>query len=473
MILGGACFSEGPQVICDDPSCETTGGVTTEGSSSSSIDPTAPTGSGADTTSAAASSSESSEPGESSTTPADTSGESTGRPESVCGDGELAPDEACDDMNDAPYDGCDACQVTATLVWQYDFDHQGGNDEVTALAPDGPAVLVGGVVASNISGDDAVWLRVDDGAVAPPAWFHVADLPGNNRLWDIARNPDVCAIGGLVESGDGDPVASANVVACDTGNVGGGLAFAGPEAPGPEDLRALVVRADDGFTVGGWRMHGGVPRGWVAELDVTGQNTLSIEWLDDANAFGDESRVHALWAAGGEVFAAGTSVQGGVNRGFAGPVATLAADPIPFGLDSDASEAVGVVATQESLVVAGWTSDADDRSALVQAFPILGGPPISWTLDLGVDDRALAIAPVAGGFAVTGFTLSMPTDRDLFVVWLDEALEEQARVIFDGPANGSDVGRAIVSDGNDVIVGGHVTIDGSTDLLVQRWSPPQ
>lgn len=470
MILGGACFSEGPQVICDDPSCETTGGVTTGGSSSTSIEPTTTTGSGADTTSAAASSSESSE---SSSAPADTSGESTGAPESVCGDGELAPDEACDDMNDAPYDGCDACQNAATLVWQYDFDHEGGNDEVTALAPDGPAVLVGGVVASNISGDDAVWLRVDDGAVAPPAWFHVADLPGNNRLWDIARNPDVCAIGGLVESGDGEPVASANVVACDNGSVGGALAFAGPEAPGPEDLRALIVRADDGFTVGGWRMHGGAPRGWVADLDVSGQNTLSIEWLDDSNTFGDESRVHALWAAGGEVFAAGTSVQGGVNRGFAGPLATIAMDPIPFGLDSDASEAVGIVATPESLVVAGWTSDADDRSALVQAFPILGGPPISWTLDLGVDDRALAIAPVPGGVAVTGFTLSMPTDRDLFVVWLDDALEEQGRVIFDGPASGSDVGRAIVSDGNDVIVGGHVTIDGATDLLVQRWSPPR
>jgi hypothetical protein len=376
-------------------------------------------------------------------------------------------------MNEAPFDGCDTCQVAATLVWQYDFDHEGGDDEVTSLAPDGPAVLVGGVVASETSGDDAVWLRVDDGDIAPPAWFHVADLPGNNRLWDIARNPDVCAIAGLVESLDGDPVASANVVACDDGGVGGALAFAGPEAPGPEDLRALLVGGDDGFTVGGWRMHGGAPRGWIAELDVTGQNTLAIEWLDDPNAFGDESRVHALWAQGGEVFAAGTSVDGGVNRGFAGPLATIAMDPIPFGLGADASEAVAVVATAESIVVAGWTSDADDRSALVQAFPILGGPPISWTLDLGVDDRALAIAPVPGGVAVTGFTLSMSTDRDLFVVWLDEALEEQGRVIFDGPASGSDVGRAIVSDGEDVIVGGHITIDGTTDLLVQRWSPPR
>lgn len=471
MILGGACFSEGPQVICDDPSCETTGGATTEGSSS--IDPTTTTGPAADTTTSTPGSSETGAPADSSTAPADSSSDSTGAPGAVCGDGELAVDEACDDMNLDPYDGCDACQVTATLVWQYSFDHEGGDDEVTALAPDGPAVLVGGVVASDLSGDDAVWLRVADGAVAPPAWFHVADLPGNNRLWDIARNPDVCAIAGLVESQDAQPVASANVVSCETGNVGGGLTFAGPEAPGPEDLRALVVRADDGFTVGGWRMHGGAPRGWIAELDVTGQNTLAIEWLDDSNAFGDESRVHALWAAGGEVFAAGTSVQGGVNRGFAGPLASLAMDPIPFGLDSDASEAVAVVATADSLVVAGWTSDADDRSALVQAFPILGGPPITWTLDLGVDDRALAIAPVPGGVAVTGFTLSMPTDRDLFVVWLDDALEEQGRVIFDGPASGSDVGRAIVSDGDDVIVGGHVTVDGTADLLVQRWSPPQ
>jgi cysteine-rich repeat protein len=65
---------------------------------------------------------------------------------SVCGDGELGPDEACDDMSDAPFDGCDACQVAVTLVWQYDFDHEGGDDEVTALAPDGPSDGEGGRV---------------------------------------------------------------------------------------------------------------------------------------------------------------------------------------------------------------------------------------------------------------------------------------------------------------------------------------
>lgn len=467
-----ACFEDAGDADCVGDACVSSSGASSSGATTT-IDPTT---SGSSSDGGTSQNSSDTSTGADTTTdatidPASSSG-SEG-PQPSCGDRRVMGAEECDDGNDAPYDGCDACQVAPALMWQFAQDHEGGDDEVTSLARDGEGALVGGVVADGVSADDAVWLRVADGGIAPPAWFHIADLPENNRLWDVARGPDACVIAGFITPDAAPARLAANFVDCADGQPGAGIPFTADPA-GDEEIRGMVVRANGTLVVAGFRIQDAATRGWIAELDATGTIVANTTWLDDVGLFGDESRVVDLWLApDGVAFVAGTSIDGGVSRGFAGSIDTVAGDPIVFAPAALASEAAGVVAIPEGIVVAGWTEDREgQRVALVEAYPQGGGPPATWSFGMGADDRALAVAVDDGGVAVTGFTTTMASDRDLFVAWLDPQLGERHRVVYDGPAHGADVGRDILADDTGVLVGGHTTVDDSTDLLVQRWQRP-
>jgi cysteine-rich repeat protein len=466
-VLTAACFHEAqPADTCTSDNCDDdgSGGTTSPGESSS----------GASTTATSATTQDGSEASTTTTTqPSDSSGSSGGQ--ALCGDGEAEADEQCDDGNADPFDGCHECMPSPQLSWQFTQDYVGGDDRAESVFGDGTGVLVAGMGA-NVGGDDAIWLRVADGDISPPGFFHAADLPDVNRLFDITRRGDSCAIGGVVTPIRGTLQVAGNFIDCNDGTPQQALPFSAPEAAGTEDaLTAVVLDGNGDVIVGGHRLHGGAVFGWIQRFDPTGAMVLETLWLDDAVAFGAGSRVQALAFDGaGRLLVAGTSGVAPAQHGFAAIYDAGALDQaMRLGADDLSTEASDIVATPQAIVISGWTIvDEVDRDAIVQSIPVGGGDAVTWTLAGPDDDRAHGVAATDEGIAVTGGTTTAQGGRDLFVAWLDADLAERARAVFDGPTHGFDEGRDLVADADAVVVAGTVATPGGGDMLVQRWLPP-
>lgn len=464
-VFAASCFHESqPNLECTSQDCpgDTTG--TTDASTTATT-----------TTGGSTGGSSSDSRGSSSTThePADSSSSSGGEP--ACGNQQVEPSEDCDDGNDDPFDGCHQCASSPTLAWQFVHDYAQADDRAESIFRDGPGVLIGGM-GEAVDGDDAIWLRLVDGEITPPSFYEVAALAGANRVLDVTRSNDTCVIGGVVTPQVGTLQVAANFIDCDMGGVQAPLAFTAPEAAGTEDaLTALAVAGNGDLIVGGQRLHDGVVVGWVQRHDPSGESVLQTWWLDEPGLFGESSRVQALALTDdGGIRAAGTLVMDPQQHGFVATLTDVGVEALSvLGAPDESTEGTDVVISDQVLVLAGWRIDGGGgRDAIVQSWPIAGGDPITWVLAGPEDDRAHGVALTSTGVAVTGSTTTMQGAQDLFVVWLDDQLEEIGRAVLDGPAHGADEGRDLIAIDDDVIVAGAITGNRGRDMLVQRWSPP-
>ncbi len=476
LVLGVGCFSEpGVYDDCARADCESTGeDSTTAGTTTVGVE-TSATATTTTTTSPDSGEVDSDPPLTTSATESsgsdgvDSSSTVDEGSSASCGDGVIDPPEECEDDGPDPHDGCHECQLTPALSWSYQLDHgsDGLPDGVLALAADGNDVMAAAVVAGDF--DDALWFRLDGNGFLAPGWGQLAQLAENNRVLAIAQRGGSCVLGGYVNGFDGVSTAAGNVFPCDSGLVGAFLAVGSAEQAAPEQIRAMAVHDDGSMVIGGQRVHDGAMRGWIAELDASGQSLTSTTWLDDDVLFGESSEVNAIAIApDGTVLVAGSYIQAAVSRGFAMPL-DMPTMPAPFAPLAEASVATDVVPLPTGMAVSGWIdSGAGDTDARIELFPMGGGMPTIWTLEGPDDQRLSGLAADGDGVVATGSTSAAATGRDVLVVWLDDDLGERFTAVWNSAGTEDDVATDIVATPAGVTIGGNA----AGQLLVQRWVAP-